>query len=34
MARSWPVRLALLAERIAILMFTPDLLRIFGMIYW
>ena len=34
MARSWPVRIALVAESIAILMLTADLLRIFGMVRW
>jgi len=34
MARSWPVRIALVAESIAILMLTADLLRIYGMVRW
>ena len=32
MARSWPVRIALVAESIAILMLTAELLRFFGMV--
>ena len=34
MAKSWPVRIALVAESIAILMLTADLLHIFGMFRW
>jgi hypothetical protein len=34
LAKSWPVRIALLVESIAILMLTADLLRIFGMLPW
>jgi hypothetical protein len=34
MARSWPVRIALAAESIAILILTGDLLRIHGMVRW
>lgn len=34
MSKSWPVRIALLAEGIAILRLTADLLRMFGMVRW
>ena len=34
LAKSWPVRIALQVESIAILMLTADLLRIFGMLPW
>lgn len=34
MAKSWSVRIALVGESIAILIFTADLLRIFGMVRW
>ena len=34
LTKSWPVRIALLVESIAILMLTADLLRIFGMLPW
>ena len=34
MARSWAVRIALVAESIAILILTADLLRILGMVRW
>jgi hypothetical protein len=33
-ARSWPVRIALVTESIAILILTADLLRMFGMVRW